>query len=124
MIKYKKVGKMSFENFKKMYKDCAFSKLRDVLCFAPYTIDGACDTRMMHYVDVLYVYDTLDYDMYMDECPYEEDSDEYDEYVDKILEEIFDAYYHDVYKDKISDEYDEYCEWVDEMNSIVDEQNF
>ena len=124
MIKYKRVGKMSFEDFKEDFVGYACGASKHDLWFAPYTTDGACDTRCSHHVEIPYVVDTIDYYEYMDECPYEEDSDEYDEYVDKIIEDIFNAYYHDVYKDKISDEYDEYCEWVDEMNSLVDEQNF
>ncbi len=125
MIKHKKVEKISFECFKNWYEDYALSKPRENFWFALCTVDGTCDTRYchyVHYVDILYVFDTVDYDMYMDECPYDEDSDEYYEYIDKITRDIFDAYYDDVYKEKIRDEYDLYCEWVDEMNESIESE--
>jgi len=122
MVKHNKVGKMSFQDFKAEYIDYTSSLNHHDMWFAPYTTDGACDTRYSHYVEILYVVDTLDYNEYMDECPYDEDSDEYDEYIVRIMREIFDGY-KDVYTEKIDSEYDRYCEWVDEMNEMIEDED-
>lgn len=106
MIKYKKVRKISFEDFKKLYKEYALSKIRENLWFALYTVDGICDTRYCYYVDIIYVFDIIDHD----------------ENDDKTIHDIFDAYYDDVYKEKIRDEYDFYCEWVDDMNESIESE--
>lgn len=122
MVKHDKVEKMSFQDFKADYLDYACHIKCSGMWFAPYTCDGACDTRFSHHVDILYVVDTLDYDECIEECPYDEDSDEYDEYVDRIMHEIIEGY-KDVYAEKIDSEYESYCEWVYDMNEMIEDED-
>lgn len=118
MTYYEKIAKMSFEEFKKDYINSFMNGGNGDMWYAPYTVLDECDTRYSLHIEITDVYHTPDYDEFMDECPYDEDDDEYDDYVSDVVRQITEAY-SDILDDCAREKYDEYCEWVDDLNSCL-----